>query len=91
MALSTVPYMGGNPPNLGSRDNVYREMSPPARAVWERECGLGRVDTEMGPWESSAEGGSPKFFPPPPPTGEGSREREGSVERDEERERRRKR
>lgn len=66
-------------------------MSPPARAVWEREWGFGKVDTEMGPWESSADGGMPKFLPPPPPTGEGSREREGSVDRDDERERRRKR
>lgn len=66
-------------------------MSPPARAVCERECGFGSVDTEIGPWDNKAEGGSPKFFPPPPPTGEGSREREGSVERDEDRERRLKR
>lgn len=50
------------------------------------------MDTEMGPWESKADGGIPKFFPPGgPPTGEGSREREGSVDRELERDLRRKR
>lgn len=69
-------------------------MSPPGRAECERECecGLGRVETETGPCESSAEGGRPKLLLPggPAAAGEGSREPlDGSVERELDREERR--